>query len=219
MALGKRIAEMLAVRGKTQSALARAVGIDPSSINQLIHGTSNSSRYLHQIARELGTTPAYLVGETDDPEEGAPPALARPDVTQDLGLVPIRELDLTLGMGSTYLDIPVTETVRYYPLDWVRSYTRSPPENLFFAQGVGDSMAPTLLDSDLLLIDCSQRHLSMSDKIWAIAYAGCGMVKRLRPVPNGGVEILSDNQLVPTATAYDGEMELLGRLVAAVRKF
>lgn len=139
-------------------------------------------------------------------------------ISADLGLVPVREIDLSLGMGATYLDVPVTETVRLFPIEWLRLYTKADPEHLLFAQGVGDSMEPTLRDSDLMLIDCSQKHLNMSDKVWAIAYADCGAVKRLRPVPGGGVEILSDNLNVPTATAYDGELHILGRVVATVRK-
>ena len=132
--------------------------------------------------------------------------------------IPIREIDLTLGFGSTYLDVPVTETVRHFSRDWIRQYTRADPDHLLFAQGVGDSMFPTLLDSDLLLIDCSQTSLSMADKIWAVAYADCGSVKRLRPVPGGGVMMLADNPAVPDAVAYDGELHILGRVVAVVRK-
>ncbi len=66
----------------SQSRLARLVGIDQSTIASLEAGKSRSSAHLHKIARELRTTPAYLTGETDDPESGAPalPALSRDDV-------------------------------------------------------------------------------------------------------------------------------------------
>lgn len=137
---------------------------------------------------------------------------------QDADLVPIREIDLTFGMGSTYLDVPVTEEMHSFPRAWLRRYTRAAPDQIFFAQGMGDSMEPTLFDSDLLLIDASQRQLNMADKIWAIAYADCGMIKRLRPVPGGGVEIWSDNKAISTITAHDGEMEIIGRVVAVQRK-
>lgn len=158
------------------------------------------------------------MGEVDDPGEGyiAPPSAAT--LANELGIVGIRELDLTLGMGATYLDVPVTERVRYFDIDWLRSYTRAKPEDLIIAQGVGDSMEPTIRDSDLLMIDCSQRHLNMAEKIWAIAYANCGAVKRLSPRADGGIDMLSDNILVPTRTAYDGELHVLGRVVAIVRK-
>lgn len=133
-------------------------------------------------------------------------------------VVPVRELDLTFGMGATYMDVPVTETARHFSRDWLRQYTRADPKNLLFAQGAGDSMAPTLQDSDLMLIDCSQRSLNISDKIWAIAWNNCGAIKRLRPINDGGVEIMSDNPTVKDAVAYDDEMHILGRVVAIVRK-
>lgn len=41
-------------------------------MNSLIRGNSRTSRSIVQIARELRTTPAYLMGETDDPESNEP---------------------------------------------------------------------------------------------------------------------------------------------------
>ncbi len=216
--MGERILLRLSDLKITQTELARRIGVTQGTIAQLISGRIQSSSKLHKIAKALETTPEYLTGETDDPDAGYVPLPSTEQVAADLGLVPVREIDLTLGMGATYLDVPVTETIRHFPIEWLRLYTRAAPEHLLFAQGVGDSMEPTLRDSDLLLIDCSQRHLNMSDKIWAIAYAECGAVKRLRPVAGGGVEILSDNPAVPTATAFDGELHILGRVVASVRK-
>ena len=216
--MGDRILSRLRDLKITQTELARRIGVTQGTIAQLISGRIQSSSKLHKIAKALETTPEYLTGETDDPDAGYVALPSTEQVAADLGLVPVREIDLTLGMGATYLDVPVTETIRHFPIEWLRLYTRAAPEHLLFAQGVGDSMEPTLRDSDLLLIDCSQRHLNLSDKIWAIAYAECGAVKRLRPVAGGGVEILSDNPAVPTATAFDGELHILGRVVATVRK-
>lgn len=136
----------------------------------------------------------------------------------EFGMVAVRELDLAFGMGATFFDVPVTERVRYFPREWLRQFTKAPPEQLAWVQGVGDSMAPTLLDSDTLLLDLSKKSLSMSDQIWALAYCGLGMVKRLRPTPDGGLRLLSDNPAVPEETSHDGEVQLIGRVVAFTRK-
>lgn len=136
----------------------------------------------------------------------------------ELGMVAVRELNLAFGMGATFLDVPVTEQVRYFPREWLRQFTKAAPEHLAWVQGVGDSMAPTLLDSDTLLLDLSKKSLSMSDQIWALAYCGLGMVKRLRPTPDGGLRLLSDNPAVPEETSHDGEVQLIGRVVAFTRK-
>lgn len=72
MTVGERISERSQQIGLSQSELARRIGIGQSAINHLVRGKSRSSAHLHRIARELGTTPAYLTGETDDPDEDAP---------------------------------------------------------------------------------------------------------------------------------------------------
>lgn len=72
MVMGERIQRLLDVREMSQSELARRLGLRQSTINMLIKGGSQGSKHLHRIARELGTTPAYLSGETDDPESELP---------------------------------------------------------------------------------------------------------------------------------------------------
>lgn len=237
MVNGERIRERLAALDMSGAELARRTGITQPSISNLITGTSRKTTHILEIARELDTTPEYLTGETDDPRrpvldintndaDNAPPSkesLGRMasnlvDVLSSREMVTIREIDLSFGMGMTFLDVPVTEEMHSFPRAWIRRYSRAAADQLFFAKGLGDSMEPTLFDSDLLLIDTSQKTLNMSDKIWAIAYANCGMIKRLRPVPSGGVEIWSDNKSLSTITAYDGEMEIIGRVVAVQRK-
>ena len=73
---GERLSALLAQKSVRQSELARRVGVSQTAINKLTLGLSYGSKHLHRIARELGTTPAYLTGETDDPDENAPPAPA-----------------------------------------------------------------------------------------------------------------------------------------------
>jgi transcriptional regulator with XRE-family HTH domain len=52
----------------TQGELARRIGVSQQTISRLAAGERYGTKHLHRIARELGTTPAYLAGETDDPD-------------------------------------------------------------------------------------------------------------------------------------------------------
>ena len=72
MIRGDRILELLHARGLSQGELARRVGVKQPSIFKLIHDNKSGSRHLHRIACELGTTSAYLTGETDDPDSDLP---------------------------------------------------------------------------------------------------------------------------------------------------
>jgi len=218
MDFGGRIRVRLETLGMSQAELARRVGIKQPSVNHLIKNGAQGSKHIHQIAQALQTTPAYLSGETDDPAAGYVPLPSTEVVANELGLVPVREIDLRYGMGATELEAPVTTTVRHFSREWIRLYTGAAPDHLYFAQGIGDSMSPTILDSDLLLVDASQQTLNLADKIWACAYGNSGMVKRLRQMADGSVKIMSDNQSVRDEIAYDGELHVLGRVVAIVRK-
>ncbi|MCB2051793.1 MAG: helix-turn-helix transcriptional regulator, partial [Novosphingobium sp.] len=77
---------------------------------------------------------------------------------------------------------------------------------------------PTIQDADVILIDTAQRTPRIWDKLWAMEMGGMGMIKRLRPTKDGqGIRLLSDGGL-PEEIAFDGEMTIVGRVVAIVRK-
>lgn len=74
MVVAERLKERMKKARVSQSELARRIGVTQPTIYRLVHGQAYGSTQLHKIARELGTTPAYLMGEVDDPEADAPPA-------------------------------------------------------------------------------------------------------------------------------------------------
>lgn len=228
-----RLNFVLTDRDISQSELARRVGISQAAINKLASGKGQGSKHLHRIAEELGTTPGYLTGTSDfiEPPQGTrafevhqrfqEAAQKRPATIpiSDDRVLEIPVIDLAYGMGGTYLD-NVDPDVRSepFPLSFIRRFTQAKADNLVVAEGLGDSMAPTIGSSDLMLIDRSVDSLRIADQIWAFSFGGVGMVKRLRPRPDGSIAILSDNSAVPEDRAVDDELFIIGRVVAVVRK-
>jgi phage repressor protein C with HTH and peptisase S24 domain len=130
----------------------------------------------------------------------------------------VRQLDLRFGMGSGGIyDAPVEAQGMSFSRAWIRQLTNAPFETLFWASGFGDSMHPTIADGDIVLVDSSQDKPRMFDQIWAINQYGHGMIKRLRPTENGYI-LSSDNPTVKDIIAIDGTLEVVGRIVAIVRK-
>lgn len=212
-----RLSEAMDRAGLNQSQLADRVGVKQPSIGRLLSGETKTSRALDLIARALGTSTAYLKGEVDDPTTDAPPLPAAAE--RDDRVLEIPVIDLAYGMGGTYLD-DVDANVRSepFPLSFIRRYTKAKAEDLVIADGLGDSMVPTIGSNDQMLIDRSVDTLRVADQIWAFSFGGVGMVKRLRPRPDGSIAILSDNPAVPEDRAVDDELFLIGRVVAIVRK-
>jgi len=209
----------MVARGLNQSALARIVGVEQPSINRVLRGLTTKPRFLHDLARALETSTDYLVGQSDEPESDSVRLRDRQsgfhgataEAAEDSVL--IEHVEVRFGMGGTFLEGPVDRPKRSFPREWVRQLTDAPMGNLVWTSGVGDSMEPTIRDGDPLLADLSQNRLTRHDAIWICALGDIGMVKRLRPLPDGSVEILSDNPQVPPMHAADGELHIIARVL------
>jgi len=221
----ERVTERRVAAGMSQSELARRVGIGQSSANRLEAGSTRNPRHIIQLAKVLGTTPEYLTGETDDPQPSGEirfvPAVPdqSAEAATDADHVEIDMIDFAYGMGGTFTDTDHVDTEKVgFSRRWLRQFTHSAPNQLFTTKGIGDSMAPTISDHDIVVVDKSDRVPEFADKVWAIIYGGMAMIKRLRQLPDGSMLISSDNQLVRDARATDGELHVVGRVVAVVRK-
>lgn len=133
--------------------------------------------------------------------------------------IELAEFNVAYGLGASYIhDMAPKERVRTFSRAWIRQFTDSPFDALFWATGNGTSMMPAILEHDILLIDTSQNSPRMWDQFWAIDMHGMGMIKALRPGKDGAMRIISINPDFPEEVVFDGEMNVIGRVVAIVRK-
>src|SRR3546814_2086516 len=139
------------------------------------------------------------------------------DVCSSDLLVPELELGYSMGGGSIFNDYRRTGFVPFHR-EWLRSFARGSLQDLFVARGEGDSMTPTLLDGDIVLIDTAQKDIGQQDRIWALAYGDLGMIKRVRRLPGGTYRLMSDNPAISDIEAADGEMHVVGRVVYIGRR-
>ncbi|CDO35809.1 S24 family peptidase [Novosphingobium sp. KN65.2] len=214
--LGIRILERLEATGLSQTELARRVGITQPAISNLIKRGSGGSSHLHKIAKELGTTAAYLTGETDDPSEGALPAPTPQMIAEQLGMTLIPEIDLHFALGGgSFVDGHVTSSLVPYRTDWLDRITRgSPaPADVFLTRGDGDSMMPTILDDDDVVVNRADRIITKQDRIWALGYGDLVSIKRVRRLASGVFQLLSDNVNVSPIEAYEDELRVIGRVI------
>ena len=133
--------------------------------------------------------------------------------------VMLRQVDLaySMGPGSNIEDYPEEGMIQFDP-GLLSTITRSPPDRLFVARGSGDSMFPTLLNDDMVVIDTLQRQLNMQDRIWAISLHGAGGIKRLRTIGKGRVLVISDNKDVDNQEADAEDLFIAGRVIWVGRR-
>ncbi len=205
------IRALVSYAGTNPAAVAKRAGVAVSTINRPFNGSAANRlgrSVLEKLQRAFPDFPGWMEVEETIPKG-------------DLGMVEVAGIDLNFGLGSAFMDQEIVEHQaerRLFPQAWLRMITNSPADQLYWAQGVGNSMEPAIGDGEVILIDRSKVGSSFGDLYWAVAYGQTGMIKRLRPMPDGSVKILSDNQSVPPEVAYDGELHIFGRVVAVVKR-
>lgn len=200
------------------ATVANRAGVAPSTINRPYNGTA-TTRIGRAVLEKLqvafpdfpGWKGVSTVADQRLPFHGLVP--------ERTGTVEIAMYDLAFGMGATYLHEGYVEPERMtFSRAWLRNFTSSPFDQIFFAQGIGDSMTPTIGSSDIVLIDTAQRTPRQAELIWAVEMHGLGMIKRLRPEREGSVLLIADNPAVSAIPCADGEMTIVGRVVAVVKR-
>ena len=226
---GQRIREALHRLGPNHDApwLARETKVPQSSIYDIIRRGFRRTEHAVAISDALGVSVDWLLRGMDsnsdrsEPiETGAGPSDRRPVKRRrdyDDELAEVAEIDPSFGLGGVIMDEHAAPEVRIFSRSWLRQITKSPPEELYWARGRGNSMSPTIEEGEPVLIDRMQHSVRDSDLIWAFAWGDVGAIKRLRPMPDGSVKILSDNPAVPPDVAHGSEIHILGRVVAVVK--
>jgi len=126
------------------------------------------------------------------------------------------DVRVSAGTGQLVADQPVSDFLAFRE-DWVRYRLRRIPSNLVVIEAIGDSMAPTIEDGDIMLMDKSETRIRDS-AIYVLASGDEAIVKRVERKFDGALKIISDNPVyepVLLTAAEAPDLRVLGRIVWA----
>lgn len=194
---------------------AKAAGVKPVTYRAYEANQNGFAKHVIAFSKLLGVPVEWLLDGGPIPE-GEPPRPGEVNTPPDLekyDIELIRRVDISyaMGDGAVIADYPETG---FIPFDrqFLRTLTGAATASLIVANGDGDSMQPTIYDSDYVLIDTSVKRVTMQDKIYALTVAGAGMIKRLRVLPEAKVLVLSDNPLIPPQEFDADDVYIVGRV-------
>ncbi len=157
-------------------------------------------------------------GETD--RRGSEPA-QRPsieslsaDQDDEFVKLPLYDVEASCGGGSLIHSEQIVDYLAFKSA-WVRFELGADPQRLALIRASGDSMLPTVVAGDLLLLDLSIDRVE-HDAIYALNLNGLLYVKRIQTRFDGTVIVKSDNP------AYDeqrfspdeaGQLRIIGRVI------
>jgi phage repressor protein C with HTH and peptisase S24 domain len=182
--------------------LSERSGLSRAVIGKYLSGKSDPSRQrLVKLANAAGVSIRWLVtGEGE---------MSRDD--QSFVFMPGGEIkDRSAGEPAVSGD----QIVDHLALraDWVREALRADPNRVALIEARRDSMAPTINDGDLLLVEVSGDPFAL-DGIYVIIRPDGLAAKRLVKRIDGTFEIRSDNPLYGCEVARPEALKILGRVI------
>lgn len=110
---------------------------------------------------------------------------------EEFDYIPMVEVKLSAG-GGAFVQSEGMRDFFAFRKDWL-SRTVTSKRNAVLVQVIGNSMAPTILEHDVVMIDTGQCHL-YDGKIYALRMDNTVMIKRIAPRPGDKVLVISDNK-------------------------
>jgi phage repressor protein C with HTH and peptisase S24 domain len=219
MAGGNNIESLRLARGWSRPELGKRMNTSGQQVERLEKGQRRlSQEWIERAAEAFGVEASDILPGAKSVYLPAPDVPRLVDMTSD-ETVEIAMLDLSFSMGpGTSVDDYIEEMPVRFDLSYVRRLTRTSPDMLRLAHGIGDSMFPTLLSSDQVWIDTTQRNLTVQDKVWAISLFGAAAIKRLRTIGPNRVLVISDNPAVDNQEVSADDLIIGGRVFRLSRQ-
>lgn len=198
----------------TATALAKIAGVSSSTITRPLSQGDDyefkiSRQTLEKVAASTGipfsdTTPVRV--EVGDP------------IPHGASLIPVYDVAASAGPGSV-VDYEATVHSLAFPPEYLSKLTSGSTQFLSIISVKGESMEPTLLDDDIVLLDASKTNLSF-DGLFVLRFNDALHVKRIgRSAKSGHVMIISDNNsLYPPLEAPIENITAIGKVLWYGRK-
>lgn len=214
MSFSDRLNTAMQKAGYTQGALAKAVGMAQSSINQLL-SKATGSRKTVEIAKVLGVSAEWLAsGEgpmlpngqySIEQLAGSP---EHEGSAKDSYVVDIMNVDYSCGSGSYNSDFPdIIRSIALEPEFALSIFGGRPASSMKAINAQGDSMQGTIDPEDLVFIDITVKKFE-GDGVYAFTFSDSSHIKRLQKIKKHLV-VLSDNPAYKEWTIEEAEEDQL----------
>ncbi len=229
--LGARVAMRRSELGLSQEKLADAIGMKQQGIASIEKGEVRRPRQLRELSEALHSPIEWLLdGEGPKEIDGDHPPSAAENPRPKHGII---EIDVRAGMGGggsvdqtlSWQDGQFTDPVKAeswrFPERFMREELRAPESRVLILETQGDSMSPTILAGDRVIVDTGHR-IPSPDGIYAIRDRyGSIVVKRLQTLRRGDppiLKVISDNPHHDSEEVSVDDIAIVGRVLWSLKR-
>jgi phage repressor protein C with HTH and peptisase S24 domain len=190
--------------------LARAVGVSDNAIYKWVSGRGQPGMIsLVNLAKAAGVSVEWLATGQGTPAKGKREA---PAVSEPAEFVTMARNILRAGANRS--SIQSSQIVDYLSFrnDWLHRVINTDPRSLVLVEAVGDAMAPTIDEGDLVLADLRESRFR-HDGIYVFRTGGTLSIKRIQRQSDGMLLVRGDNAAYEPSTAKPDELSTIGRVL------
>lgn len=183
-------------------AIARYRGVD---LMWLLSGEGPAPSGLEPTREPLGTITEGAAGYASHMNDAT--------FNEEFALIDGYHVEVGAGVGQLVEEEPVRRKLAFRH-KWLR-YRQLNPADLALVFAKGDSMEPTIHSGDTILIDTAKTHI-VDGSVFVIRLSDALYAKRLQKLPDGGVNIISDNPGYSMLTVPGRDMQtiqVIGKVV------
>jgi len=211
--IGQKLKLEMKKRGISSAELSKRSDVKTSFIYDVISGksTNPSTVKLARVAESLDIDLNFLVGNNE--------ADAHEKRYHGKDYIAVPRIDIDTLSGKEKITSVYEEAEYYYfRKSWIENHLKTQPENLRMLYISGDSMEPTLLHNDIVLVDTSKKTPSPPGVF--VLFDGLGLSgKRLEYVSSQKtLRIMSDNSQYSSYERSVDDTIIVGRIVWFARE-
>jgi len=170
--------------------VAKAVGVSDNAIYKWLAGRGQPSvTNLVALARAARVSIEWLA--TGEESKQSAQAITRAVEHGDFIFMPRNRIRFSSGREGILRSDQVVDSIAFRA-EWVKRRLSTESRDLLLIEVVGDSMAPTVEDADLILADLAEPRFRQ-DGIYLLRHDSGLAVKRIQRRPDGKLLIRSDN--------------------------
>ena len=220
--------------------LGKRWGIDKATVRNYRKGKGNAQgQVLSSLVKDFGFNGEWLLSGRGEPFPGAaetypevcgPPGLTKEQedriaasVQEQDKLYPsdefvfIKQVAGQISAGGGLVPDDSVAMRLAFRRDWFSK--KGNPSDMSLIRVSGDSMSPTLLSGDLVLVDHSHKSISSQGGIYAISIDHEILIKRLQLLfEEGKILVISDNKKYPSQEISADKITINGKVIWYARE-
>jgi phage repressor protein C with HTH and peptisase S24 domain len=212
--LGIRIAKaIVGVAKKKRNEFAELLGVPASNLSRWINGTvAPSYEYIIKIGNLSGVSLEWLLTGKGPMERESFEIAANLAIYNDKEFVFIPQVTGEISAGGGLIADDTIEMRIAFRREWIEK--KGDHHNMSLIRVSGDSMEPTLLSGDLVLIDHNRNFVDPQGGIYAISMDSIIMIKRLQVIYHQNrMKVISDNARYEAMDIDPGQVKVNGKVI------